>query len=328
MKKLSLYFCAFITTAILASSCTRGPKITRTDTETSGVAQITVDECLAPIIDEQIQVFEALNYEAAIVPLYTNERNAYDLFVKDSVRLIIGTRELTTNEQKIIESREQTVWSQPLAVDGIALIVNKANKDTLISTHDIKRIINGEITSWKELYPDSKLGNIDIRFDSPNSSTVRFITENINDNKSLAQNVKAISNDTATVNISERTPNQRVIDYVSENPNALGLIGVNWISNPSDSLSISFINNVKVMSVSKEEKATKENSYKPLPYQFSLQLYPLQRIVYIIISDSRGGLTTGFVKFAAGEKGQRIVYKAGLLPASQPVRLLQVRTEY
>lgn len=328
MKKLSLYFCTTVIMAATFAACNGGPKVTRTDTETSGVTKIGVDECLAPVIEEQIDVFEALNYEATIIPVYTNEREAYDLFVKDSLRLIIGTRELTKNEETIIKNRQQTVWSQPLAVDGIALIVNKANKDTLISTNDIKRIVSGEITSWKQLYPDSKLGDIAIRFDSPNSSTVRYIKENINDSKELSSNVKAISKDTTTANISDRTPNQQVIDYVAANPNALGFIGVNWISNPNDSTSLSFVNSVKVMAVSKEEKATKENSYKPFPYQFSLQLYPLQRVVYIILSDSRGGLTTGFVKFAAGEKGQRLVYKAGLLPATQPVRLLQIRTEY
>ena len=81
------------------------------------------------------------------------------------------------------------------------------------------------------------------------------------------------------------------------------------------------------MSISKEEVANEENSYKPFPYQFALQQYPLQRDVYIIISDARGGLASGFVSFAAGEKGQRIVYKAGLLPATQVTRLVQIKTD-
>lgn len=324
MKKLSIIFC--IPVIIFTISCSQRNNF-KTDTPTSGIIEIAVDECLAPIIDEQIAVFEALNPDATIIPIYTNELEAYDLFVKDSMRVIIGTRELTLNETKTIKDRKQRVWSQKLAVDGIALIVNKTNPDTLISTSTLKKIITGEITNWDQIYPDSKLGKIAIVFDSPNSSTVRYIKEEVTKNTPIGENVRATSKDTATVDIKERTPNQKVIDYVSGTPNALGLIGVNWISNPSDTTSLSFINRIKVMSVSKEEVATLDNSYKPFPYQFALGQYPLQRDVYIVISDVRGGLASGFVNFSAGEKGQRIVLKAGLLPATQVTRLVRIKRE-
>lgn len=325
MKRLSFILC-IISLIFFVTSC-NDRKIIRTDTTTSGIIEIAVDECLAPIIEEQIAVFEALNPDATIIPVYTNELEAYSLFVKDSMRVIVGTRELTANETKTIKDRKQRVWSQKLAVDGIALIVNQTNPDTLISTSTLKKIITGEITDWNQIYPDSKLGKIAIVFDSPNSSTVRYIKDEISKDTPIGSHVRAISKDTATVDIQERTPNQRVIDYVSSAPNALGLIGVNWISNPTDTTSLSFINKIKVMSVSKEETATLNNSYKPFPYQFALGQYPLQRDVYIIISDVRGGLASGFVNFSAGEKGQRIVLKAGLLPATQVTRLVKIKTD-
>lgn len=324
MKKLSFIFCASI--IFFLASCGER-KISRTDTTTSGITEIVVDECLAPIIEEQIAVFEALNPDATIIPTYTNELETYNLFVKDSMRVIIGTRELTANETKTIKDRKQRVWSQKLAVDGIALIINQTNPDTLISTSTLKKIITGEITNWDQIYPDSKLGKIALVFDSPNSSTVRYIKEEISKDTPIGENVRAMSKDTATADITEQTPNQMVIDYVSHTPNALGLIGVNWISNPSDTTSLSFINKIKVMSVSKEDVATINNSYKPFPYQFALGQYPLQRDVYIVISDVRGGLASGFVNFSAGEKGQRIILKAGLLPATQVTRLVRIKTD-
>ncbi|WP_029903826.1 PstS family phosphate ABC transporter substrate-binding protein [Prevotella sp. 10(H)] len=322
MKRLG--FILFIVSLVVVYSCS-GPKSTRMDTPTSGLAQIIADECFAPIVQEQVDVFEALNRDATIIPIYASETQAFDLFMKDSVRVIIAARELTANETAIIKERRQTIRSQKYATDGIALIVNKANPDTLITVADIKRIMTGEARSWKDINPNSRLGDIAVTFDSPNSSTVRFIRDSITGGK-LGDNLRARSSDSIqTIDLTERTPNQEVIDYVASTPNALGVIGVNWISNQSDSTKLSFIDNIKVMAVSRAEEATEKNSFQPFTAYVGLGKYPLSRDLYIIISDVRGGLPSGFVNFAAGEKGQRIVYKAGLYPAYRLTRVVSVR---
>jgi phosphate transport system substrate-binding protein len=78
------------------------------------------------------------------------------------------------------------------------------------------------------------------------------------------------------------------------------------------------------MSVSKEDVATIENSFKPFAAYLALRKYPLVRDVYIIMSDFRGGLPSGFMGFATGEKGQRIVLRAGLVPGTMPTRLVKI----
>lgn len=322
MKRLGIIFCVSI--LILLVSCDNRIKVTRTDTPTSGIGEIVVDESLAPIIQEQVDVFEATYPDATIFPTYTSENEAFDLFMKDSIRVIISARELTNNEIQIIKDRKQTPRSQKLAVDGIALIVNKANADTLITVSDLRKILTGEIKSWTELYPQSKLGEIAVAFDSPNSSMARYMKDSICGDKPFGDNVKARSqDDQKTIDIKDKTPSQKVIDFVATTPGALGIIGVNWISNPTDTTNLSFINDIRVLSVSRAEKATLENSFKPFAAYLALDEYPLRRDIFIIISDVRGGLPSGFVNFAAGDIGQRIILKAGLLPATRPMRLVR-----
>lgn len=323
MRNLGLIICIIL--FMVFTSCSNNRKnVTRTDTTTSGIAEIAVDECFAPIIQEQVDVFGAMNQEALIIPIFTSESEAFNLFMNDSLRLIIATRELTANEKQIIKERKQVPRTQKIAIDGIALIVNKENMDTLITVSDIKRIMTGEVKNWKELNPNSKLGEISIVFDSPNSSTVRFIKDSICGGAPLGDNVRARAADSVkSVDVRDRTPNQQVIDYVAAVPNAIGVIGVNWISNPSDPKNLSFINSINVMSVSSEEKATEQNSYKPFAAYLVLKKYPLTRDIFIIISDVKGGLPSGFVNFAAGEKGQRIILKSGLYPANVPTRLVR-----
>jgi hypothetical protein len=63
---------------------------------------------------------------------------------------------------------------------------------------------------------------------------------------------------------------------------------------------------------------------KPHQAYIANKLYPLCRSVYMINRQTRAGLGTGFVSFVAGEKGQRMMKLAGLVPATMQVRLIQI----
>ena len=53
--------------------------------------------------------------------------------------------------------------------------------------------------------------------------------------------------------------------------------------------------------------------------------YPFVREVYIISRETFAGLGSGFKNWICGEQGQRIVLKSGLVPATMPIRLVQIR---
>ena len=65
------------------------------------------------------------------------------------------------------------------------------------------------------------------------------------------------------------------------------MIGVSWVGSESDSTNLSFSDRVTVMAVSREEKATEQNSYKPFQAYMALGDYPLMRDVYVILTDPR-----------------------------------------
>jgi len=153
--KLACIFSLFV-----LFSCQNKVKDKFTDTYTSGVIQIAVDENFQPIVQEEIDVFEAMNPKAGIKPHYVNEVEAMNLLLKDSVRLVIATRALSDNEMKYFKSKTFYPRSYKFATDGIALIINNHNSDSLITVGQIRRILLGEVTNWNEIYPNSKLGKI------------------------------------------------------------------------------------------------------------------------------------------------------------------------
>ena len=283
----------------------RPPKDGRTDTYTTGTVAIAADESFQPIVQEEIDVFENLYPEADIIPHYVTEVEAVNLLLKDSLRMVIASRKLTPEEKESFNSRKFFPQEIKIATDGLALITNLENPDSLISVK----------TRWKDIYPESRLGDIHLVFDNKNSSTVRFAIDSICRGKQLASNVSALKT------------NKEVINFVSKTPGAIGIIGVNWLSDRNDSTGLSFNKEVRVMSVSYSTQPTVANSFKPYQAYLYYGDYPLRRDIYALVNDPRNGLCWGFSGFLQSYRGQLIIQKSGLLPATQAVRIVDVKDE-
>jgi phosphate transport system substrate-binding protein len=105
----------------------------------------------------------------------------------------------------------------------------------------------------------------------------------------------------------------------------LGVIGVNWVSDKGDSLVNDFLEKVKVVSLAPPGSGANPEYYKPYQAYVALKYYPLIRDVFGISREARVGLGTGFVSFIASDKGQMIVRRAGMLPATIPVRIVNTK---
>lgn len=303
----------------LLSSCGDSkPKSGRTDTYTTGTITVAMDESFSPLIEEEIQIFELVNPQAKINPLYTNELEAINLLKTDSVCIAIAARNYRPDEIDNLKKRRMVPVSFPIAYDGLALIVNKENTDTCISVKDFSSILSGKVTKWSDIYSGSKLGNFDVVFDNKNSSTVHYCVDSILGGKPIS-----------CPNVSAVKTSAEVINYVEKHKNAIGIIGSNWLNDKRDTTNLTFNKNITVMQVSKLDKATAMNSRKPFQYYFLTGEYPLVRTIYVLLNDPRRGLPTGFGNFISGPKGQMIVLKTGLLPyrGELNIRTVDVREE-
>jgi len=296
---------------LMVVSC-RSKRDGKEDTPTSGSTTIAVDETFEPILSNEINVFESIYISAGIIQKACSETDAFNLLLKDSVQLIIATRKLADRENDFLKSKKYYPKELKIAIDGITLIVNNSNPDTLLTTSAVQKIMTGAIDNWDQLNPASTLGNIRVVFDNPGSSTANYAVKEICRNQPLSSNHTALNT------------NREVIDFVMKTPNALGIIGVSWISNHKDTTCMGFLDKIKVVGISKEEVATRENSYQPYQGYLATGQYPYRRDIYAIITDPHVGLCSGFASFIASDRGQRIILKSGILPATQPVRLIHV----
>lgn len=279
------------------------------DQPTYGTITITADESLKPLIDAEIDTFEATYTNAHINVIYTSEEKAIRAMLQDSARMAIVTRSLTPEENDYLIKQSYNCKEQRIAKGGIALIMNRANKDTLLTLDHFKKILTGT-NNLSQLDKNFSATPVVVVFDHPNSGIIRYLRDSVQTFESLPAYCYAVNG------------NPQVIDYVSKNPQAIGLIDVSWISDRDDSTTNSFLGSIKVVGISDER-----GYFQPYQAYIADRSYPLLRDIKILSREARMGLGSGFTAFVASEKGQRIVLKSGIVPATMPIRVIQVSTE-
>jgi phosphate transport system substrate-binding protein len=265
-----------------------------------GSTTILVDETLTPIIEDQIEVFES-KYNAKINIVSLSESEVVLSLFKEKSGIAILSRNLTNGEKKIFEQNKINPKITKFATDAIAFISNRSNKDTLV---DIKDIIN-----FLQSKPNSKIKGL--VFDNPNSSTVRYMNA-----------IAGIKNIPEKGVFSFKS-NEEVIKFVAENDGMIGVVGLNWLSQPKPLMN-KYIENLTVLSVKAQND---KNYYFPSQNNIAEGKYSLARELFIINGQGFPGLGMGFASFVAGDIGQRIILKSGLLPIRIPGRKINIRNE-
>ncbi len=264
------------------------------DSPAKGTLHISVDESFKPVMEEQIRMYEASYPEAKIVASYKPEAECLRDFFTDSLtKMIFVTRGLTYKEDKYLhDSLHYFPAYAAVASDAVAIIVNKNSNDTLFTLDRLQKQLLGKENRTQTIV-----------FDGLNAtSTVRFITDSV---------LKGSNFDTSVVKAAASS--MEVINYVSNNPNAIGLIGINWIGNPEEPAQVESLKKVKIAYVQCDLCEGKP-FVKPMQQNIMNHRYPLVRGLYYILKENYMGLGTGFSSFLKFERGQLIFKRAYLGP--------------
>lgn len=289
------------------------------------IAKVACDESFESIMEQEIAVFEYVYPKEDVIAYYVPESEAIDsIMAMGSVKNAVATRALTEQEVAYLKSSKKIVHQQKIAVDALALIVNPANPVEILSKKDIAEILSGDVTRWDQVEP-SKLGDIKVIFDHQGSSTVKYMRDSVLDGRPFGPNVSAVKS------------NPEVFKAVANDRNAIGIIGVSWVTSDmsgreksveemaqaaeaSDTTVMDFNSDVKVLKVRGNDEVT---AYKPYQAYIFDGSYPLHRSVYMICT-APGGTSHRFYSFVTGFQGQKIIQMTGILPATVRPRMVSV----
>jgi phosphate transport system substrate-binding protein len=309
MNKLKTLF--FFMLAILAVSCENYDRTA--DSISTGKLKIGIDESYSLMMDSQIEVFEHIYKYAKVSATYTTEGEVFDLLLADSIQGAVVNRALTEKELEFFHSKGRYPESVKIATDAIAFIINPTNADSNLTVTQVTDIFSGKINSWKGINPASKLSKMSIVFDNNKSCNERYVREQIVKNGGLPSNCFAAKS------------NEAVVDYVSTHEGAMGIISVSWVSDRDDSTTKAIMDKVKLVGII-DPANTRRPEMARKPYQAYIydESYPYRREVFYIRTGLKGTLGTGFVSHLAGEKGQLIIHKMGMVTATPPTRVIRI----
>ena len=288
----------------LLAGCVNSGEVPTTDRFDSGILHISCDESFKPVIDAQIQVYEAIYPKAKIIAHYKPEADCLNDFGVDSIRLVIATRGASKQEQQAIaDSLKVGLHSITVAYDAVAVIVHPQAADSFFTLTDLKGLISGK--SKKNLIPV---------FDGLKAtSTVRFMLDSVLRGETLGKNVVAAES------------SQGVIDYVARTKNAVGFLGISWIGNEDDSTQVSQLKNVKVARV--ESTDSVGGFVLPVQYLIYSRTYPLIRDLVYVLKEKHAGLAHGFSDFMRSDRGQLLFRRSFVFPAFTPFYIRRAELE-
>lgn len=304
MRKYSVILVMFSLCVGLLLSCKDRAKSNKGSEDIlTGKLPVLVDQTLLPIIKESADVFESSYPNSSLEIMARPEIKAVNALLSDSAYVIVLTRKLNSQEEDYFKKRGIQPKIFQMASDAVVLINNRNSTDTIMSQNNVKSLLEGN------------LGGQRLIFDNANSSTLRFLKDYFKIDKIDPKAVSAMRD------------SEDVMKYISENANAVGVIGYNWYLKAVEKNS-QLLDKIRTLSIENVSAgADKAHFYKPSQSTIADGVYPFIRPVYIMNYQPNMGLGLGFSAFLTGDRGQRIVLKAGLVPVTMPGREIIIRDE-
>ncbi|MDO4510410.1 MAG: substrate-binding domain-containing protein [Bacteroidales bacterium] len=328
MKKFLLSAVALATLGLLSTGCT---KYKDQQKAVSGFAKVYCDESFRNILEQEIAIFEYQYPQSNVMARYMSESAALDSLLNDNVDLIITQKDLTQDQKRYLAAKNRAYRSRMIAVDAVALIVNKNCDIDELSMQELTDLMTGKHRTWGKIVP-TKMRNDSIRllFDGNASGVIHYAKE------------KFLGGKEFTFPVYSAKSSEEVFQLVEKNRNAIGFVGVSWIADDmgesqkneetrfkelnkseqeTEPSAIDFTNRVKVLKVRSMDRVT---GVKPYQAYIADGSYPLFRKIYAIDAAHPGMPAHQFFVFLTGVIGQKIILQTGIMPGAEPVRVVDV----
>jgi phosphate transport system substrate-binding protein len=280
----------FIAISIIA--CSSNSPQTLQDTTSSGTIHISAEETFKPILDQQIAVFKSSYPKANFIVEYKSEIECLKDFKQDSTRMIFITRGLNKQEEAAYKNQLGfTPTFGILAYDAVAILVHQNAKDSLFTLTDLKKRLTGE-NAQQVVMDGSHLTGV-----------VRFLKDSLTKEKPFGKNVMSADGSEA------------VIEYIKNNPNAIGFVTMNWIGDKYDVKQEKARKYVKTAMLECTLCSEKGLFAQPSQATIGRGEYSMSLPLYYVLKENAPGLGSGLLNFMSLERGQLIFRRAFMVPA-------------
>ncbi|MCB0477531.1 MAG: PstS family phosphate ABC transporter substrate-binding protein [Crocinitomicaceae bacterium] len=295
MKRKTIYVSFALLTFM---SCQKNDSKTEIEDEPKSTFLISGSDSEKAMIQLMVKRFES-NHNIQVEG--GGSRIGIGKLLRGEAHVANSSRSISLVEARNAKSAGVKPYSVIIAMDALAFITNAKNGVDSLSTIQIKKILSGEITNWKEV--GGKNLPITIYGRDKNSGTHQYVKDLFLGEDDFPANTKIASS------------NKDVVDIVTEDSTSFGYVGVAFVKNEFNKVR----KGIKAQNVYIEGEM---RAYSPLEDQKVMNgLYPFVRPLYQYFNGKPTGELAKFLKFELSDEGQQIVFQYGYFPVSEELNL-------
>jgi len=212
--------------------------------------------------------------------------------LNESIQIGNASRTMKEKEWDLAKSKNIVITEHVIALDALSVVTNPDNPVGKLSIGQLSDIFSGKIKNWKEVG-----GN-----DAPilaisrenNSGTHVYFKEEVlrkGDSKSTLEFGK---------DVTFAVSSQQIVDQIKTNKNAIGYVGMGWMSN-----------DIKAVMIESEKD---KKFYAPTLENAMAKTYPLARTLQMYVNEKYNEKAMKFINYVMSEKGEAIVKELGFIP--------------
>ncbi|MCX7729227.1 MAG: substrate-binding domain-containing protein [Bacteroidia bacterium] len=269
------------------------------NTPTTGSIHIMADNTFHYIVPPQMDLFTSIYKNTTVKWKFNPEQVCIQSLLEDSCKLILVSRKLSEKETRVFEQNNLIIHQTPLAKSAIVLL-GKPFKEKGITVEQFKQILSGQ-------------GPYKIVFFGKMNGAVLYCKDSLLNGKSFGKNCFETEDTSAFRN------------YVMNNSNMIGVIDYARICDDDDKWTKLLKYPEQDTMVIPVRKKTDIPAYYPDQSNIATSDYPLTRVIYCIRRGENFSLSAGLEAFLAGDKGQVLFKKMGLVPIIDRERKIEIK---
>jgi phosphate transport system substrate-binding protein len=204
--------------------------------------------------------------------------------INGTVDFANASRGMKDEEKSELEAQGGSAVEIPVAIDGIAVVVNPGNGVDELTMAQLGEIFRGEKTNWKD-FGGADLPIVILSRDS-SSGTYEYFKEEVvaaeDETAEFAQSAKLLPS------------NQAIADEITSNKGAIGYLGLGYLT---DSVKV-----VAIDGVAASIETAADGSY------------PISRYLYMYSNGEPEGVMAAYIEWILGAEGQALVADEGFVP--------------
>lgn len=194
-----------------------------------------------------------------------------------------GVADIGMSSRELKPEEEEGIEKIPIAVDAIAIIVNKSNPVESLTSEQVRKIFSGEITNWKEVGGEDR-EIVVVNRDEASGTREAFSKLLMGESKFLKRAIV-------------QPGSGQVRSIVSSTPEAIGYLSIGYVRDEAKIISL--------------------NGVKPTIDNIKNQSYQLVRTLYLLTRGEPKGINSDFIEFVLSPKIQKEIVAKAYIPISE-----------